>query len=43
MAQTTQPNILLIIGEDTGIHLGCYGDPDARTPHLDQLAAEGLR
>lgn len=38
-----QPNVLLIIGEDTGIHLGCYGDPDAQTPHLDRLAAEGLR
>jgi arylsulfatase A-like enzyme len=37
-----RPNILLIIGEDTGLNLGCYGDPDARTPRLDALAAEGL-
>ncbi|MBN8524406.1 MAG: sulfatase [Planctomycetes bacterium] len=38
-----RPNILLIVGEDTGLHLGCYGDPDARTPALDAFAAQGLR
>jgi N-sulfoglucosamine sulfohydrolase len=37
------PNILLLIGEDTGRHLGCYGDPCGRTPHLDALAREGAR
>jgi len=36
------PNILLIISEDHGPELGCYGDPYARTPHLDQLAADGV-
>lgn len=36
-------NILLITSEDNGPHLGCYGDPYAQTPHLDQLAAEGTR
>ncbi len=38
----SRPNVLLIIGEDTGLHLGCYGDPDARTPALDQLARDGM-
>ncbi len=38
-----RPNVLLLIGEDSGLHLGCYGDPDARTPNLDRLAGEGLR
>ena len=38
-----QPNILLIVSEDNGPELGCYGDPYARTPNLDQLAAEGIR
>lgn len=38
-----RPNVLLIIGEDTGLHLGCYGDMDARTPILDQLARDGMR
>ncbi len=36
-------NILLIVGEDTGRFLGCYGDPVARTPHLDRLAEGGCR
>ena len=38
----TQPNILLIVSEDNGPELGCYGDPFAKTPHLDQLAGEGI-
>ncbi len=37
------PNILLIVSEDNGPELGCYGDPYARTPNLDGLAAEGIR
>ena len=37
------PNILLIISEDNGPELGCYGDPYARTPNLDRLAGEGIR
>ncbi len=36
-------NFMVLQGEDAGRALGCYGDPDARTPHLDQLAAEGCR
>jgi N-sulfoglucosamine sulfohydrolase len=39
----TPPNILLIVSEDNGPELGCYGDPYARTPVLDRLAAEGVR
>ncbi|MEM6332176.1 MAG: sulfatase [Planctomycetota bacterium] len=38
-----RPNILMIIGEDTGRFLGCYGDPLAKTPNLDALAARGRR
>jgi arylsulfatase A-like enzyme len=41
-APGAQPNILLIVSEDHGPELGCYGDPYARTPHLDRLAAEGV-
>jgi len=38
-----RPNILLIVSEDNGPEIGCYGDPYARTPRLDRLAAEGER
>jgi N-sulfoglucosamine sulfohydrolase len=39
----TRPSILLIISEDNGPQLGCYGDPYAKTPNLDKLAAQGVR
>lgn len=39
----TRPNILWISFEDTNPFYGCYGDPVARTPHVDRLAAEGCR
>ena len=38
----SRPNILLIVSEDNGPELGCYGDPYARTPNLDRLAGEGI-
>ena len=37
------PNLLWISAEDISPHLGCYGDPHAITPHLDQLATESVR
>jgi len=37
------PNVLFIVLDDTGFgQLGCYGSPIA-TPHIDSLAAGGLR
>jgi uncharacterized sulfatase len=39
--QPERPNILWITCEDTGPHIGTYGDPNANTPHLDRLAARG--
>ncbi|MBI5397099.1 MAG: sulfatase [Verrucomicrobia bacterium] len=39
--KTSRPNILWIIAEDIGPDLACYGNRDARTPHLDRLASEG--
>lgn len=40
----TKPNILWITIEDTSPQfIGCYGNKDARTPVIDQLATEGVR
>ncbi len=41
--QVDRPNILWLSCEDTGCHLGCYGDPHAITPTLDAMAARGIR
>jgi arylsulfatase A-like enzyme len=42
-ARQDAPNVLFIILDDTGFgQLGCYGSP-IETPHLDSLAAGGLR
>ena len=38
-----QPNIVWLSCEDISPHLGCYRDPDAITPRIDQLASEGVR
>ncbi len=38
-----RPNIVLIMADDLGFaDLGCYGS-EISTPHIDQLAATGLR
>ncbi len=39
-----KPNIVLIVADDLGYgDLGSYGQKLIQTPHLDRLAAEGLR
>ncbi len=39
----SRPNILWVSFEDTNPFYGCYGDPVAKTPNLDRLAADGCR
>ncbi len=39
-----KPNIVLIMADDLGWkELGCYGQEKIQTPHIDKLAAEGMR
>ena len=39
-----RPNIVFILADDLGYgDLGCYGQKMIQTPHLDRLAAEGMR
>lgn len=39
-----QPNILFILCDDMGYgDLACYGQPFIHTPHIDQMAKEGMR
>lgn len=39
-----KPNIIVIFTDDQGYQdLGCYGSTKIKTPHIDRMAAEGLR
>lgn len=39
-----RPNIVLIVADDLGYReLGCFGQERIKTPHLDELAAQGMR
>lgn len=42
-AKANRPNILWIVGENLKLDLGCYGAKNVSTPHLDALAANGVR
>ncbi|RPD41160.1 arylsulfatase [Chitinophaga barathri] len=43
MAQK-KPNIVFIMADDLGLgDLGCYGQQKIKTPHIDKLAAQGMK
>lgn len=42
--QARKPNVVLIMADDLGYtELGCYGQTKIKTPHLDKLAAGGMK
>ncbi|QDS87893.1 Arylsulfatase [Rosistilla ulvae] len=43
-AADARPNVIVFIADDVSWNdFGCYGNPQARTPNIDRLAAGGLR
>ncbi|MDZ7722267.1 MAG: sulfatase [candidate division KSB1 bacterium] len=43
-SEKNKPNIFLFLSDDHGLfETGCYGNDTVQTPHIDQLASEGLR
>lgn len=43
-ADVSRPNIVVIFTDDQGYQdMGVFGSPNIKTPHLDRLAAEGMR
>jgi N-sulfoglucosamine sulfohydrolase len=36
-------NVVLLVADDLGMQVGCYGDKVTRTPNIDALAAAGTR
>jgi len=42
--ESAKPNVIFILADDLGYgELGCYGQEKIRTPHIDRLAAEGMK
>lgn len=43
-ADTSPPNVIFMLTDDLGYSdIGCYGASKVKTPHIDQLANEGIR
>jgi arylsulfatase A-like enzyme len=43
-AAPERPNLIIVLLDDLGYgDLACYGNPQVTSPHIDQLATEGIR
>jgi N-sulfoglucosamine sulfohydrolase len=42
-AERPARNVVLLVADDLGFQLGCYGDKKIRTPNIDALAKKGTR
>ena len=42
LAEDARRNVLFIISDDLNNLLGCYGDPQVKTPNIDRLATRGV-
>ncbi len=43
LAAAARPNVLFICVDDLKPLLGCYGETQVKSPHIDRLAASGMR
>jgi N-sulfoglucosamine sulfohydrolase len=42
-SEPARRNVLLLVADDLGLDLGCYGNTTIKTPNLDALAKDGVR
>jgi len=44
LLRADHPNVVIVLADDqTWNDSGCYGNPDVKTPNIDQLASAGMR
>ena len=43
-SESDKPNVVIFYTDDQGtLDAGCYGSTDLHTPHIDRIAANGVR